>query len=410
MRQPAPNLRHLRAISEVAALHSISMAADRVHLSQSALTQAIAKLEKRLSCRLFLRHAHGLQPTFEGKLFLHRINRCLFLLQQGVREAMRSGLPRDNQGPPSEHPAQLITNSQLRALISIQSTGSFSGAARALDISQPAIHRSARDLENSLNLSLFERTTLGLSLTRSAQRLARFARLALKEIESGFDELSSLSGADTTTITIGSRPLARAYLLPATINRISELKPALNVRIIEGSYAHQLEQLLTGDIDFVIGALPPEAPTDQVTQEFFFETPLSLVTRAGHPLAGKETVTAKDLNAYPWALPRRGTPIRALFDELFPGLTDAPGMGLLECSSQVVLREVLAGSDRITFVPAHQIHRELQAGTLTILNIAMPTARRPIGLSTRKDWHPTPSHQLFLSILRAISNGVETTA
>lgn len=406
MARSAPNLRHLRALSEVAALQSISAATSRVHLSQSALTQAISKMENQLGCPLFHRYPQGLYLTHEGSQFLQRINRALLFLQQGVRDALRLSNPLNLNGHPSEHPAQLVTHAQLRALLAIQTRGSFSGAARATGISQPAIHRSARDLEQALNVQLFERGNNGLDLTRSAHRLARYGRLALREVELGYDELSHRSGLDTTTLRIGCRPLARAYLLPAAINRVSALRPGLNIHILEGSYALQMEQLQRGELDLVLGTLPEQFDHQYFVHEKLLTTPMSVVARPGHPLAGESGISLTTLAGYPWVLPRSANPIRFLHDRLFEGYAQSRRGGLVECSSQVVLREILAGSDRLALVPAHQVRREVEIGVLTLLDAALPPMSQPVGITTRREWHPTSSHQLLTSILRQLAKSL----
>ena len=77
MQAEIPNLRHLRAFQEVARCRGISAAAERVHLSQPAITQAIAKLEAQLGTALFERRSGGLYPTEPGDLFLDRVERAL---------------------------------------------------------------------------------------------------------------------------------------------------------------------------------------------------------------------------------------------------------------------------------------------------------------------------------------------
>lgn len=401
--KPLPNIRHLRAVSEVAALKNISSAAERVFLSQSALTQAIAKLESALGCKLFQRRHTGLVPTNEGKLFLQRVNRCLYLLQQGVREALRSGKIKKDQPHPSEHPAQLLTNAQLRALIALQRASSFSSAARALKISQPAVYKAAHDLENNLNLKLFESTHAGVRLTDAAQELARFSRLALREIELGFDELSSLTGSDTTTIAVGVVPLARTNVLPEAVNRLTELKPELTVFIVDGAYEDLLMQLLNGDLDILIGPLMDPAPSETMVQLPLFNTTMSVVARQGHPLARREGLVADDLRGYRWVLPRQGSPARAFFNQAIAERDPSALQGAVESGSQIVTREILAGSDRISFLSSYQIRHDQRAGLLTVLDIDLPSPRQTIVMALRKEWHPTPPHLLFISIIKTLS-------
>jgi len=399
-----PNLRHLRAFSEVAANGSISAAATQIFLSQSAVTQAIGKLESSLGTTLFLRRHNGMFLTDAGDLFATRVNRCIAFLRAGLRDAVRIGERKEKLERHSSHPLYtLITNAHLRALLALQNATSYSIAARQIGISQPALYRSAGELEALLNTWLFEKTSVGISLTRAALRLARAARLAVKEVDQGIEELHELIGADSGRIQLGCMPLARTYVVPATINQMAQFKPDANVGVIEGAYDDLLGRLLHGELDMLIGALRDPAPSPDIQQEQLFITSISVVARSGHPLAGRDALTLADLHGYGWVVPRPDTPARRLFDQVVAEQDPSVLRGVVECSSQIVIRELLTDSDRLTFISSHQVQHEIQEGILSVLDTQLPLTERPIGLTTRTDWRPTPTQQLFLSMLRELS-------
>ena len=91
VRQGLPNIRHLRVFREVAHCRSVSMAAERAHLSQPAVTQAVAKLEADLAVPLFERRRDGMFVSEIGRKVLARVERALDHLQAGAREAARLG-------------------------------------------------------------------------------------------------------------------------------------------------------------------------------------------------------------------------------------------------------------------------------------------------------------------------------
>lgn len=84
-----PNVRHLYAVKDVALSHRINIAADRVHLSQPAVTQAVSKMERALSAPLFDRRPDGMHATEVGKIFLNRVTRALDFLKEGERLARK---------------------------------------------------------------------------------------------------------------------------------------------------------------------------------------------------------------------------------------------------------------------------------------------------------------------------------
>ena len=141
------NLRHLKAFSVVARRGSVSTASTTIHLSQPAITQAIAKLEATLRATLFVRSNKGMIATDAGLLLLNRAERSLEFIRLGARQATRGSETRRDRGFSTlDH---LVTMSQLRALMAVGDHGNFSLAARAVGISQPSLHRLARDLRFS---------------------------------------------------------------------------------------------------------------------------------------------------------------------------------------------------------------------------------------------------------------------
>ncbi|MBI4985426.1 MAG: LysR family transcriptional regulator [Rhodocyclales bacterium] len=398
-----PNLRHLRAFGEVAACRSISQASTRVFLSQPAITQAIAKLERQLQMTLFERHSDGMHPTEAGRLFAGRVARALELIRDGGLEATRIGAERGGRRQASLD--QLVTTTQLRSLIAVANARNFSLAARAIGTSQPALHRAARDLEALMDIRLFEKTSQGIELTRAAQSMVQQVKLAFAELAQGFAEVEALRGVDAGLIVVGSMPLARHSILPAAINALARLQPEVRVNVVDAPYGELLHGLRHGELDLLIGALREPVPVEDVVQEALFGDPLAIVARSGHPLAKKKRITVADLAAYPWVLPRRGTPTRDHFDALFDGSAPPRG-GLVESSSVVLICGLLLDSDRLTLISRQQVLREEEQGLLTTLPYDMSRTRRPIGLTTRRNWRPTATQSRFLDLVRAAAGAV----
>lgn len=392
-----PNIRHLRAFREVARRRSISQAAEQVHLSQPAITQAIAKLESQFGTPLFERRFDGMPTTVAGALLLDRVERTLENLRTGAREAVRVGDRKSARGFSDFD--QLLTAAQLRALVAIANAGNFSLAARAVNIAQPSIHRAARDLERLSGLTLFTRSATGITLTSAAKALVQHVKLALAELDQGFAELAEHLGVDQGRIVVGSMPLARTHILPTAINALTAERPEVRLQVIDGPYDDLLHGLRHGEIDILIGALRHPVPIDDVTQETLFTDPLAIVARAFHPLT-RRPVTPADLAASRWVVPRPGTPTRARFDSLFEEQGLPAPTGVVEASSLQLIRGLLLGSDTLTLISLHQIRHERAMGLLVPLPVALPGSERPIGLTLRRDWRPTAAQDRFLAFLR----------
>jgi LysR family transcriptional regulator, regulator for genes of the gallate degradation pathway len=383
-----PNLRHLFAFREVARLGSVSAAARAVHVSQPAVTQAVAGVERYFGAPLLVRHANGVALTQAGELCADRIERAIGHLRDAIGDDI----------------SRLVRSAQLHALSAVVEHRNFSLAARAAHLSQPTIHRAARDLERLLDIPLFENTSFGITPTREAEKLARRARLAFAEIEQARAEVHALSGGESGRTVIGAMPLARSFLVPSALLEFTRQCPEHGVSIIEGTYEHLLSALRMGEADFLVGALRNPQPIADIVQEHLFDDPLSIIVRSEHPLTRSKRISVAALTRYPWIAPRVGTPLRAHFDKLFAA-ADLPAPARpIECNSLVAARALLLESDRIMLLSAHQIHYELQAGLLAALPHPAGNVVRPIGLTLRHDWRPTGSQARLLDVLRARSH------
>jgi LysR family transcriptional regulator, regulator for genes of the gallate degradation pathway len=387
------------ALIEVADAGGISAAAHRVHLSQPAVTQAIAGLESRFGARLLDRRPEGMFPTAEGEVLLLRVRRMFSILAQGAARAIRLAGRRD--GKPVADFQTRATAAQLRALVAIGEAGSFSLAARKLGISQPSIHRAGRDLERLSGLRLFLPGRKGIELTPQAEAFARAVKLAGAELSQGLDELTRLRGQDTTRIRVGSMPLSRTEILPSACDALLREAAGVQIRLVDAPYGELLRELRHGDLDVLIGALRDPPPTDDVVQERLFDNTLAVMARPGHPLAGRAGLSLADTLAYPWIAPPKETPAGAyLFRTLGIGALENTPVRVVT-SSMVLVRGMLARGDYLTILSPRQAAVEIAQGLMQPLDLPLPDSSRPIGLTTRADWMPTPTQARFLDLVRA---------
>ncbi len=400
-----PNIRHLRAFREVAHHRGISAAADAVFLSQPAITQAISKLETRLGVTLFDRLTDGMDLTEPGRMFLTRIERMLDQLALGVDEAIRTQGGRSQKG--FTRFDRLVSAAQLRALVALAEARNFSIAARNTGISQPSVHRAARDLERLAGFALFRTASQGIELTPAAEKLARRVRLAAGELQQGYFELEAFKGLDSTMITIGTMPLARSRILPKAMHAMLKERPEIQLRTIEGPYPELLRGLRYGESDFLIGALRDPMPAEDVIQETLFHDNLAIVVRAGHPLCDLGPLSLDQALGYPWIAPPKPTPAGSYLNNVLgiPQLANTPVR--VVSSSLILVRGLLLEGDYVTIISRHQVRHELTAGILVELPIDLPDNRRPIGLTYRAGWHPTATQARFFMALRQASQTLD---
>jgi LysR family transcriptional regulator of gallate degradation len=220
------NLRHLHTFGEVARLGSVSAAARAVHISQPAVTQAVAGVERYFGVSLLTRSNTGIALTAAGELCARRIERSISHLRDAVAELTRS---RNFDFDAT----RLMRSAHLHALSAVVEHRNFSLAARAQHMSQPSVHRAARELERLIGVQLFEKTSFGITPTREAEKLARRARLAFAEIAQARAEVHALSGGESGRTVIGAMPLARSFLVPNALLEFTQQYPEHSVAIVE---------------------------------------------------------------------------------------------------------------------------------------------------------------------------------
>jgi LysR family transcriptional regulator, regulator for genes of the gallate degradation pathway len=382
------SLRHLKLFESVARLTSVRRASEECHLSQPAVTQAIAKLEEQVGAGLLERGASGSYLNPLGVIFHRRTERLFAQIEEALIEL---GVPAGNAAVM----ASRITRSQVRSLIAIVENGSFAQAARALDVSPATLSRAARDLESDLRRPLYQRTASGIAATPAGARFARKLKLATREIDWGIEELDSAKGSLRGQIVIGAMQLAGSFLLASVLNEFIAAHPHATVRIWNGSSGAMLKSLRGGDVDIVIGLLRDPVPEDLV-EEPLAEAPYVIVARRGHPLLRNKKVTLDDLAAYDWVVGTPGACRRVCFDTLFAGRPRPKAR--VETSSPPTIRLVLARSDCLTMFTSYELMYEDDALAAVPYGPIEPVPS--IGVTTRADWLPTQLQANFLRLIR----------
>ena len=195
-------------------------------------------------------------------------------------------------------------------------------------------------------------------------------------------------------------PLARTSILPDVINRFTLTHPDIGLDVVDAPYNDLLFHLRNGDLDLLIGALRFPPPTDDIIQEELIAPPLAIVGRKDHPLHQTESLELEQLVDYGWVVPRKGTPTRTFFDTLFTDRGLPTPRRLVETSSQILIRTLLNGSDRLTLISTHQVEQELRQNILSVIPYDLSHTGRPIGITVRRDWHPTSTQKHFLDLLK----------
>ncbi len=391
------SLRHLRAFLAVAATGSVTKAAEALYRAQSAVTRSVHQLELSLGVELFERKASGMLCTAFGNSVLFRARRVMAEFERGCDELAHARVP-----------MAMFNERRLLTLVRLADSGHMPTVAKALGISQPAVSGFVNDLEASLGVSLFERSSKGMMVTAAGSSLVFRVKRALSELRHIEADLAALRGNTEGRVVIGALPLGRTAILPRAISEVLTRHPRLRFATVEGTFEKLAAQLRAGDIDFVLGALRPADYASDLTGEALLCDHMSLVVRSGHPLTRKAGIGLADLMSAQWVLSNQATPARALFELSFTSQGYAPPRETVETSDLAILRGMLIHSDAVTAISPQQLKYEIDAGLLCVLDVALPQTTRLIGITRRADSEPSPGALALMAAIRRFAAASET--
>ena len=180
--------------------------------------------------------------------------------------------------------------SNIRDLVAVAELGGLRRAARHLGIAQPALSRSIRDLEVELGVTLFERGSIGMTLTPAGQAFARRAAAVQIDLDRARDEVRQLRGEGVGQVTIGLSTAAHVALLPGALPPFLRRFPDVRLKISEGLFPAIEAQLRDGTIDFYVGPMAEKLVGGELAVEKLCENNHVVLGRHGHPLAGATTL------------------------------------------------------------------------------------------------------------------------
>jgi LysR family transcriptional regulator of abg operon len=179
---------------------------------------------------------------------------------------------------------------QIRDFLSILEAGSVRGAARRLNLSQPALTKNLRQLEAELGVKLFQRTPTGVVATRFGKALSTRARAVLAELRKAEEEIGKLTGGGRGSVAIGVGTVVTTVVVPDAMKQFRTQFPDARVRVMEGLPHALLPMLRDETLDLVMGARPSGALDNAFRFRPLFRSARAIVARKGHPRAHAKSI------------------------------------------------------------------------------------------------------------------------
>lgn len=287
---------------------------------------------------------------------------------------------------------------QLRAFLTVAEQGSIRAAARSLHLSQAALTKALKELEQDLGVPLVLRTARGVQLTAFGQQLRIRAQMVVSEMRRAEDDIAHMKGAVTGSVAAAITPSAALSVLPKAFQAFRKKMPHARVSFIEGFPGVALPRLRDGSLDFVVAVVVPEHLGPEFDYVELYESRSVIVARQDHPLA--HCTTLAELVDAEWLLnPSPESSTRGLLDFFVERGLPMP-QRVIECPSFVIAHGLLRGSDTIAALPASLLDHPWVGDGLAVLPIADLPPPIAIGIVTRRDSPLTPAASLLFECLQ----------
>lgn len=299
---------------------------------------------------------------------------------------------------------------QLKYFLGILQHGNFNRAADALFVTQPALSKSMRALEDDLGVDLLERTASGVIPTPYGRILANYAALACQELTRATEDITALSVHGSGKIVVGAATSILRYLLPATFDRLTELNPTLEVVICEGMREQLHIQLLRGEIDVAICTYVEGLSSPQLVEEVILTDRLSVVAHRSHPLHQVPVATGQDLARYRWIVPGVGKKEREKLAAMMVADGGSAPQVAVETSSSTLMAQLIGQQPLLSYLPGLLLATDPTFANIKTVTTKMIWPAHEICIVHRKASIRLPVIETFLQAVRAAAVHVSATA
>lgn len=291
----------------------------------------------------------------------------------------------------------------LKVLVSLAETRNVSRSAVLLHMTQPALSKWLKELEQDLGLTLFERHARGLRMTAYGEALLEHARRIDIELNRARDEMDSLRKGSSGYVAIGGSGAAIATTIPAAVLALLKRMPAARVDVVESTMDRLIEKLGRRELDIAVGRSQPQYLHADVQTEVLYQEPVHFVARPHHPLHKKrKNLSWDDLDGYRWVVFSSDTPVRAVLDQALHEVGRYVPSDALQSNSVLASFALLAASDMVTIASERSISQYEKMGALKRLPLRVGDAR-PIAMYWRRDEHCSSAVEATLQCLRDLN-------
>ena len=288
-----------------------------------------------------------------------------------------------------------MTIRHMRIFLEVCRTMNVTRAAENLYMTQPAVSRAIREIEQTYSTRLFERLNQRLYLTDSGRRMHAYAVHIVDTFDQMERELSD--GDERGMLRIGASITLGNYELPGVVQRMKRERTGLRMQATVANVGTLKDMLLDNRLDLAM----IEAPIDHrdLTGDAFSRDELVLILPPDHPLLQKDRLTLSDVAACDLLLREKGSSGRAFLDTVFEA-HDLSVSPLWESASTEALVRAVAAGIGLSILPERLVRRDLASGVVC----SRPICDAPLTRTCHIVWHRnkylSPSLKLLIGLMK----------
>lgn len=281
---------------------------------------------------------------------------------------------------------------QLEYFLAVARAGSFSGAARRIHLSQPALSKQLKLLEDELGAALFIRHLHGVALTPEGRKLFSRAESVSRIISDLPAEINDLSHAVSGELNVVCGYFLSRRFMPDLLKRLLRRYPGIRARIRETSSAEQVKRLLNGDADIGFGTLPRDTSGLRYTE--IFHSDLVLIRSTESILAGKKRLSKREIAEHPLVSYPPGS---ILYEAVHRALKPFPPNIFMDSLSSTTIIELVRQNFGVALVPDYLIDPDKRAGI--VVGGFESGERVSVGYTHRADRQLPPAVRAFIEVI-----------
>jgi DNA-binding transcriptional LysR family regulator len=296
----------------------------------------------------------------------------------------------------------MLRRLQLRHLthfIQVAREGAVRKAALSLNISQPAITRSIKELEQILGLRVFERSRRGVVINSNGQSLLRHAERAMAELNAASAALAALKLGEQGRVVIGGPTVGISVLVPKAVARLKYRFPAVSITILPGPHEQLLPSLRVGEIDLFFGRKGTAPQLAGLTFKRLFQDRLVIVARPTNTFIGRRDTSLADLAGLPWLVPLGDASFTSYLARIFSRANLDLPKNRVEMTFGPSMWTYMDEIDAVAAMPSNLISTEIRAGRLAIIKSEPSWVLPPFGICHRSENYLTAPTQILLNEL-----------